>query len=176
MSDDQTIEQEVEIAGASMSIAQLAQLDTAGIDEVRRFNFPKGFYIWEVDKAADIVVKENNDKEKQAIINVPLNCLKVEAGGGEKPEKCIGKQYYENFRIKKDDPEETIGQFKAFATDIRYQGSSALGEMVQGVREMKLAGPIKHSPNQNDPDNPWANLDRTKIRALTDEELASLAG
>lgn len=178
MSEQQMVDDtdSVELGGVQMTLAQIAGLDTTDVEEVRRVKFPKGWFIFEVSEEATLDQVTANDEER-VVIKIPLNCLAViSSKEPEEAAKCISKSYYENFWLKSDDPMEAIGQFKAFAADIGYQGSAVLNEIIDGVKKMRLVAPITHARNKNDEDNPYINLGRDKIRPVTPEELAQYLG
>lgn len=171
------VEDKVVLGGTTMSLAEIAGLDTTDIEEVRKVKFPKGWFIWEISEESKIdQVTANN--EERFVIQVPLNCLAVINTKllPDEAVKLVGKRHFDNYWIKNDDPQETIGQFKAFAADVGYTGAAELGVIVDGVKKMRFVAPITHARNQNDEDNPYINLGRDKVRPVTAEETAQYLG
>lgn len=172
MSEEGMVDSVVEVGGAQMSLADMLGFDATDVAEVRRVKFPKGLYLFEISTEAKMDVKENRDNEKVFVANFPLTCLGVVVAKSDDCNKMPGKSYFENFWIKNDDPEETIGQIKAFAKDVGYEGSARLGDIIDGMKRIRFIGEITHNKNQDNPDDPYANLRRDKLRPATPEEVA----
>lgn len=171
----------LELAGVgAVSVADIANISMDGIDEVRQTRFPKGIFLWKVHKDSALTTRMAKDKETQkdvnrAIINIVCECVGVQAfadpsAEDARPEKWIGKNYFENFWLKPEDPQEAIGQFKAFAADIGVSGAGySLQTLIDACKDMVFIAKIVHRRNQDDEDNPFVNLDRTKIRPYNPE-------
>ncbi len=173
MSEEGMVAETVEVGGQAMTLADMMGFDATDIAEVRRVKFPKGLYLFEVSVDAKMDQRENRDNEPVFVASFPLVCIGVVVNKTQgECEKMPGKSYWENFWIKNDNPEETIGQIKAFAKDIGYEGSARLGDIIDGCKRLRLIGEITHSKNQDNPDDPYANLRRDKIRQATAEEVA----
>lgn len=160
MSND---DDEIDLGGETISLAQLAGIDLDGVAERRMLLFPKGNYFWEV-------VAEPEPPKLQKIgsmgaVRFTLKCLRVD--NVAKPEdspvpiaELIGKTHNETFFLATLD---SLGYMKAFMVDIGGRGKGALTETLLGTVGLRFTAPITLEKNKNDKDIVYHRIDRTRI-------------
>lgn len=164
---------------AGISVMDLSGVDTSQIAEVRFERLPKGMYRFQIKEANLEQEKTKNDDDQ----DIPLFLLPVKleviaplqlAMQHDNPESLKGKVMQHRIAKKiethqgkdkaEQDAETFVGMVKAFAVDIGINGSMPFGEIIQQMAGVQFDGPIKHTRNKNDEDNPFVNLDTQKIK------------
>lgn len=157
----------METGEGSVSLADLAGLDMAEVEEVRFVLTPAGVFLWEVADSKLTMVTRKQVEVPAAVFE--LKCLAVEhladeeavAKSGKTADDLIGIKHTETMVIKTVDD---LGRIKAFMVDAGFPGASgALQEVVVAMKGHQFRGPIRHSPDRNDKSIVYANLDRTKL-------------
>lgn len=160
MSND---DDEIEMGGETVSLAQLAGIDLDGIQERRLLLFPKGNFFWEVSAEPE-PPKLQNIGGKGAV-RFSLKCLRVD--NVKNPEdspipvpELVGKFHNETFFLS---TLESLGYMKAFMVDIGGKGKGALNELLLGTVGLRFTAPITIEKNKDDKDIVYHRIDRTRI-------------
>jgi len=162
MSDEN--DDEIDMGGETVSLAQLAGIDLDGIQERRMLVFPVGSYVWEVIAEPEPPKLANIGGKGAVRFN--LKCLNVihvknpeEAPNGN-PADLVGKNYGETFFLTSL---ESLGWLKAFMVDIGGQGKGALNSLLLGTVGLRFTAPIAMEKNKNDKDIVYFKINRSKI-------------
>lgn len=159
---------EEDIDGVGFSLADLADIDLEGIEEVRFEDFPKGVYDWEVN-AADLA-SDAKDGEPRYKIEFELKVLEMLSSiePGVDLEKWAGKTHTERFFVYPKRPEEdaakAIGRVKAFLIDMGLDlvkgedGKVKLGDSVRNAKGHNFRARLERQADRNDPSRSYARL------------------
>lgn len=157
----------VQLGNETVSLAELAGIDFAHIQEKRTFSFPPGYFLWQVSTEPAPPKLQKLGDGPAIIFN--LKCLNVLAPipdkHGVKADECVGQQHRETFFIRSL---EDFGWVKAFLLDIGVPATSGnpLVLLEQAV-DRKFAAWIIHTPNRNDKDaKPYININRDKGKII----------
>ena len=150
------------------SLADLADLDLAGIEEVRFENLPKGTYDWEVTEAK--LDSDSVDGEPRYKIQFDLKILEMLSSlePGVELEKWAGKSHTERFFVypkrSEEDAAKAIGRVKAFLVDIGLDlvigpdGKMKFGDSVREAKGHTFRARIERQKDRNDPTREFARL------------------
>ena len=154
-----------EIDGATFSLADIGGIDLESVKEVRAFNLPEGIYHFGVEKA-QLTSRQNNEGVKKPIvaITVVVKGVKTLMDDEIDKESLVGRKHTEAFWIT--NPVEDIGRVKALLVDTGFSASGNLQEVLAQFEEHEFIAPIRHKPNPNDKDNPYANIMRNKVMSM----------
>lgn len=179
MSTELDLELDNLFASDEISLEALAGVDLREITPVRFVQFPAGSYQWIIegpegaapvsmlkteiaDKRTDIV----GAKREVPVIGIWLKCIDVYKQSpvegmsqDDLREATIGRYYQEKFFIKE---KKDLQRFVAFTIDIGVV--APLAEACENMSGVIFDAPISHARNKNDPDNPYINLVREKIK------------
>jgi hypothetical protein len=162
-----------EADGTQFSLLQLAEIDIDQVEETRRVRHPRGLYQFRI-AAFGLTVRTNKKTETKApvcVLDLEIRSpVEIVRDATDNPallaiyadqSKLIGKHHQETFWIK--NPLEDIGRIKAFLVDAGFKGSGKLQEILAAAVGHEFLGKLKYSKNENDPDNPYVNLDLERI-------------
>jgi hypothetical protein len=147
------------------SLAELADIDLEGIEEVRFEDFPKGVYDWEVNMSSDA-----KDGEPRYKIQFDLKVLEMLSSiePGVDLEKWAGKSHTEKFFVYPRRPEEdaakAIGRIKAFLIDMGLElvkgedGKVKLGDSVRNAKGHGFRARLERQQDRNDATRSYARL------------------
>ena len=147
---------------AAFSLADLAEIDLEGIEEVRYENMPKGVYEFEVTKAD--LVSDSKDGEVRYKCEVELTVVEMLSAiePGTNLEAQAGKKHTERFFIypkrTQEEAAKAIGRIKAFIGDIGADTNGKLGDIVKDAKGTQFRGRMEHKPDRNDPSTVYARL------------------
>lgn len=147
---------------AGFSLADLADIDLAGIEEVRYESLPKGVYEFEVSKAD--LHSDSKDGEPRYKIEFELKILEMLSSiePGVNLEAQAGKTHTERFFIypkrSEEEAAKAIGRIKAFVSDIGGNTAGKLGEIVRDAKGVQFRGRIEQKPDRTDPSTTYARL------------------
>lgn len=166
----------LEIEGGTLSLAELANVQTGEIEEKRYVRIPPGLYRWKVKESVLTILESGSgtDVKKTAAIQCTLqivNAIEVPTMP-DNGASLVEAEHKETFRMQKDKPLDFVGYFKAFASDAGYRGEGKLQELTAGFEGHEFIAPIVHRVNRNDTDRPFVNLDREKIKPVQDAAAA----
>lgn len=163
------------IGDQEMTIAEIAGIDISAVREVRAVRVNPGLYRF---KIADCeFVKMEIGEEKIPTIAIATSCeilevalcyewpSKVRIEDPDVIKALIEKKHYERF-VNKNDILAMIGAYKAFLVDVGFTTGGEAAELqaiMQACVGYEFWGVIKWSRNQNDPDMPYINLNRSKV-------------
>lgn len=150
------------------SLADLADIDLEGIEEVRFEDFPKGVYEFEVSTAD--LASDAKDGEPRYKIEFTLKVLEMLSSiePGVDLEKWKDKTHTERFFVYPKRPEEdaakAIGRVKAFLIDMGLDlvkdeaGKTKLGDSVRNAKGHSFRARIERQQDRNDPNRSYARL------------------
>lgn len=144
------------------SLADLANIDLEGIEEVRYDSLPKGVYEFEVTNSA--ISPDSKDGEPRYKVEFELTVLEMLSSiePGVNLETQSGKKQTERFFIYPKKTEEeaaaAIGRIKAFVNDIEADSTGTLGTVVANAKGTRFRARIEHKPDRNDPSTKYARL------------------
>lgn len=151
-----------QLEDAAFSLADLAEIDLEGIEEVRYENLPKGVYEWEVSKAD--LVSDSKDGEIRYKAEFELKVVEMLSSlePGTNLDAQAGRTHTERFFIYPKRSEEeagkAIGRIKAFVSDIGAESQGKLGDVVKDSKGTNFRARIEHKPDRNDPSTVYARL------------------
>lgn len=153
----------VNFAGQDVTMAQLGDIDMAGVDAVRFENLPQGCYVFETIKASrgtmDVVDKKTQETITRAVINIDLVVAECRAllkmTSDVDLEDFKGKTHTEMFFLG---DATGVGRFKAYMEDSKFTGTGKLDEVLAAMKGHAFVANIIHKKNAKDPDNPYANI------------------
>lgn len=144
------------------SLADFADLDISGIEEVRFEQLPAGAFEFEVTEAG--TVEDDKDGERRFKTEITLKileCIAVTERGVDK-ESLAGKLHTERFFVKPGDPQEEvlkqIGRIRAFVTDMGAESAGKLGEVLANLKGHTFKGKIVKRPDRIDKSISYARL------------------
>lgn len=153
----------------SITLAELAEIDVAQVDEIRFEVLPKMVGEWEItDCKAEALGKD--DKTAIVIVAKPISIVQVLDDNYKTEEdksKLLEKEHREAFFIKDADD---VGRFKAFCVDTGQvdmptkEEAKASGvripvsQLMEAIKGVRFPGKIEHRPRKDDPDKVNANL------------------
>lgn len=143
---------------AGFSLADLADLDVTGIDEIRFENLPDGIYDF-IIKSPELSEGTNKDQEKIFYFNAKCEveeCLSLLAGGDT--EALKGKIHNHRQNIEPADAETGIGRIRAFATDVGQDSTGKLGEVVERLKDHRFRCKVVSQTDKVDPSIKYARL------------------
>ena len=150
------------IDGPGFSLADLADIDLTGIEEVRFESLAKGVYEFEVSEAE--VKSDAKDGEPRYKVEVTLKILEMLSSiePGVDLEAMAGKLHTERFFIypkrSEEDAAKAIGRVKAFLADIGASSEGKFGDAVRDAKGTQFRGRIEQKPDRNDPTTTYARL------------------
>lgn len=145
------------------TLAQLADMDVSGIDEIRSEKLPVGTYAFRVVAAeGPKEAKPDKDENPRAEVLFELEVVEVEKllkNDGPTPESLIGKKQTErNFITLNSDAEKGIGRIRAFIADIGCNNVGKLGDIITATTGHVFKAGVIHSPDKNDKNVSYARL------------------
>ena len=148
----------------AFSLADLADIDLEGIEEVRFESLPKGTYDWEVTDAT--LVSDAKDGEPRYKIQFDLKILEMLSSlePGVDLEKMAGKTHTERFFIypkkSEEDAAKAVGRVKAFLVDMGLElaEGSKFGDSVRNAKGHTFRARIEKQKDRNDASIEYARL------------------
>lgn len=147
---------------SNFSLADLADIDVSGIEEVRFQSLPAGAYEFEVIEAD--LEESTKDGETRFNAGFKLKILEVKAvlEAGVDKESLVGKEHGERLFIKPTDEEaevkKQIGRVRAFVTDMGCDSAGKLGDIVRNCKGHTFIGKIVKQKDRNDKSIEYARL------------------
>lgn len=144
------------------SLADFADIDVSGIEEVRFVQLPAGVYEWEIINAD--LAEDEKDGERRFKAEVELKILEVKAvlEPNVDKESLIGKTHTERMFVKPADPEEdvkkAIGRIRAFVTDVGMDSSGKLGDIVRNLKGHTFSCKVVKQKDKTDKSIEYARL------------------
>jgi len=140
------------------SLADLADLDVSGIDEIRFESLPDGIFDF-IIRNPELSEGTNKDQEKIFYFNAKCEveeCLSLLAGGDL--ESFKGKVHNHRQNIDLADAETGIGRIRAFATDVGVDSTGKLGEVVERMKDHRFRCKVVNVPDKEDKSIKYARL------------------
>lgn len=141
------------------SLADLAELDSSSIAEVRFESLPAGLYIFR-GESAQFSDTTNNEGERRLVLTCKMEvveCKSVMERGYEK-EDLVGKKHTEKFYVVPAKAQEGLGLIRAFIGDIGLPNEGPFGGVegspegiVDGFVGHEFPGKIIKQGRKNDP-------------------------
>lgn len=157
-----------------MSLSDLAGADVNDVAAVRFETTPIGVYGFECVEAALVEVGADD----KPCVKFKLALRQVVKSESPKTEEELLKMFHtESIFIDRDNPTDGIGRIKAFIEDAQGDPSGIMGGadgkegFVDKFVGHQFTAGIKHRPNKNDKDNPYANVFFTKAASGGDAEV-----
>lgn len=154
--------------GMDFSLADLADLDTTDVQEMRYESLPAGAYIFEVTKAELTEGANRETNEKQFIVEFGFKVVEVKAvtERGVDKDSLIDKVHTEKrYIIPGPKAEEGIGYLRAFMTDMGANSAGRLGGVPGGEPGIldesigqQFPAKITKKPDRNDPTIKYARM------------------
>lgn len=144
------------------SLADLADVDLTGIEEVRFVALPAGVFDFEITEAE--MQEEDKDGSRRFKITFGLKILECVATlePGIEKEKLAGKVHTERFYIDpaqtEDDVKKAIGRVRAFITDTGGDSSGKLGPCVTESKGRTFRAQIVKQKDKVDKSIEYARL------------------
>lgn len=146
------------------SLAQLADIDVSGVEEVRFELLPQGVYVFEVVES-DMHEGTNKDGDKRFSAEVSLKIIEVKSildPGHPDKDAFVGKTQTEKLFINPGDEEkkvmEAIGRVKAFVVDAGGEWGSGIISNVQNLKGLTFTGKIVHQTDKLDKSIKYSRL------------------
>lgn len=143
---------------AGFSLADLADLDVSGIDEIRFENLPAGIYDF-IIKSPELAEGTNKEQETLFYFGAKLEveeCISLLAGGDL--DKMKGKIHNHRQNIEPADAETGIGRIRAFATDVGLDSTGKLGAVVERMKDHRFRCKVVEQTDKTDPSIKYARL------------------
>jgi hypothetical protein len=153
---------------AGFSLAELADIDLEGIEEVRFESLPKGVYEFEVTRAE--LASDAKDGEVRYKVEFELKILEMLSSiePGVDLDKQAGKLHTERYFVYPNRTEEeaakAIGRVKAFLLDMGLDlkkndaGKVQFGDAVRDAKGHTFRARIEKQKDRNDPSVEYARL------------------
>jgi hypothetical protein len=139
---------------AGFSLADLADIDVSGIEEVRFSTIPAGAYGFEVIEADLGEDEKDGDRRFYAKFDLKIVEVKTVIDPNADKEGLMGKLHTERFFVTPSQPEEdvkkAIGRIRAFVTDIGMDSAGQLGAIVRGAKGHVFVGKIVKQKDKDD--------------------------
>jgi hypothetical protein len=173
-------ERELVIGGETVTLADIAGIDILGdknVKEVRHVTTPAGLYCFEVGKDGGKLVAKNNGVSSIILPNTIIQIINIKPGAKMPQDDPEGKALMGkvlNAEWPFFDVMETLGRFKAFCVDTRFTTNvSGLENILASMAGHRWIGKVVNKPNENDPENPYANIDVLYSKVLPFQEAAA---
>lgn len=143
---------------AGFSLADLADLDVSGIDEIRFETLPAGIFDF-IIRNPTIDEGTNSEQEKVFYFNCGCEveeCVSLLEGGDVAALK--GKTHNHRQNIEPADPEKGIGRIRAFVSDVGLDSSGKLGAIVENLKDHRFRAKIVTTTDKIDRSRKFANL------------------
>lgn len=145
-------------ATAAFSLADLADLDVSGIDEIRFENLPGGIYDFIIRSPG---IEEGTNKEQERIFYFECKCEVEEClaliEGGDL-ESMKGKVHNQRQNIEPAEPEKGIGRIRAFVSDVGLDSAGKLGDIVASLKDHRFRCKVVNVPDSTDKSIKYARL------------------
>lgn len=144
------------------SLAQLADLDISGIDEIRFEQLPMGSYEFNTEEAT--YGDDEKDGEPRIKVEFAFKILEVKSvlEPGVDKESLVGKTHTERFFIKPaEEAKEVatqIGRIRAFITDIGGNSEGKFGEVIANMKGHTFVSKITKRKDKNDSSVSYSRL------------------
>lgn len=150
------------------SLADIAELSTDEVAEIRFESLPAGVYGFKITEA-ELDDHENRDGDPRVKVTFKFEVMTVEGVTGKAsrapgfdPNDLIGKTHTEKLFIVTDEGQkkalEGIGRVKSFVWDLGCENKGVMREWVEATVDHEFVGKIVERPNPNDRTNPYAQL------------------
>lgn len=150
-------------SGQVFSLADIADLDTSDIAEMRFSNLPGGIYVFKTT-SAELGEKDNKDNKPRVVPTFKFEVLEVKACKNRKidPADLVGKSHTEKVYLVPDEGAiklaESIGRLKAFVWDMGVDDSGTVQEYLERCVDNVFEAQIIERPNPSDKMSPYAQL------------------
>jgi hypothetical protein len=144
------------------SLADLADVDVSGIEEVRFSSLPAGVYGFEVIESD--LHEDEKDGNRRFYAKFDMRVVEVKAviDPNADKESIVGKNHGERFFVDPSKTEEevkaAIGRIRAFITDIGMDSSGKLGDIVRNAKGHVFTGKIVKQKDKDDKSVEYARL------------------
>jgi len=147
---------------AGFSLADLADVDVSGIEEVRYSTLPAGAYGFEITEAD--LGEDEKDGNRRFYAKFDMKVVEVKAviDPNADKESIVGKNHSERFFVDpsktEDEVKAAIGRIRAFITDIGMNSAGQLGDIVRNAKGHIFVGKIVKQKDKDDKSIEYARL------------------
>lgn len=144
------------------SLADLADVDVSGIEEVRYSTLPAGAFGFQIIEAD--LGEDEKDGNRRFFAKFDMKVVEVKAiiDPNADKEAVIGKQHSERFFVDpsktEDEVKAAIGRIRAFITDIGMDSAGNLGPIVRNTKDHIFVGKIVKQKDKDDKSVEYARL------------------
>jgi hypothetical protein len=144
------------------SLADFADIDISGVEEVRFIDLPAGVFDFEVTRAE--FGEDEKDGERRFKTEFECKIIEVKAvlEPGVDKESLISKTLTERFFVKPSDTQEdvlkSLGRIRAFLTDIGAKSDGKIAEVVESAKGQTFTGKIVKQVDKVDKTRSYARL------------------
>ena len=148
----------------TMSLADLADIDVSGIEEVRFETLPLGIYVFEITEA-DMHEGTNSEGDKRFHAEVTMKIIEVKTvlEPGVDKDAQVGRTYTEKLFLTPGDEKEKVmkamGRIKAFVVDCGGEWQAGIIDNVRNLKGLTFTGKIKHRSDKEDKSIKYARLE-----------------
>jgi hypothetical protein len=157
------------IYDVGFSLADLADIDLDGIEEVRYENLPKGTYEFEITKATLTTDAKDGEARYKAEFEITvvemLSSLEPGVDLEAQAKKTLTERFFIYPKRSEEEAGKAIGRIKAFLADTGANTSGKIGALVADSKGTQFRGRIDHKPDRTDPNTVYARLKLERAKA-----------
>lgn len=144
---------------SDFSLADLSELDTSDVEEIRFEQLPSGIYEFIIQ---DAQLNEGTNKDQEKIFYAECKCKVEEVVTVLEPnvdkESLIGKFYNWRQNIEPAEADKGIGRIKAFIADVGCDNKGKMKEIVERLNGHRFKAKIVKQKDKTDPSIEYARL------------------
>jgi hypothetical protein len=158
-------EDKIKLDDMETTLAEISGLSFDDFQEKRGFNFPKGYFLWEVEGGEDAPALKKLGEGDKAKAGVPwkFKCLEVgevrDEDFKDDPSELIGKFHHQTSFITSADG---IGYLKAMVKDIGGTPAGGLKESLAATAGLRFWAFITKRKDPNDTDKVYTQINTQK--------------
>lgn len=159
------------IGDNQLSLADIAGLDMSNVEAVRYQRTPAGCYIFSIAEAKLGTYGEGDNAKAAAMFELKIENVISLSDDSIDQAAWVGKVHKETFFLRKEHFMDDLGRVVAFLQDIGLQTAGDLQVLLDASKGHLFQGFVTHTPDKNDKDKIYANLnrDQKKLQAYSQE-------